>query len=154
MKKIIVALMAVSMIFAMFGCGDSESEATEPTASSAETTQNSTKQASLEKEIKTALVNNLGEGESIKDVVLTDGDLCIYIDFSKVDPSPLTLEDLAISRTSSVTDTILGLSQYESSWDTITVDFGDIGHITNSKKDIQTNEYGMSYFPSDDFKLE
>ncbi|MCI9316218.1 MAG: hypothetical protein HFI57_14815 [Lachnospiraceae bacterium] len=32
--------------------------------------------------------------ESIQDVVLKDGDLCVYVDFSNEDPSPLTLEEI------------------------------------------------------------
>ena len=91
--------------------------------------------------------------ESIQDVVLKDGDLCVYVDFSNADPSPLTLEDLALSRTSSITDAILELKDYDSLWETITVDFGEVGHITNNKTDIQTNGGGR-YFPGENFKLQ
>lgn len=91
--------------------------------------------------------------ESITDVVLQNSDLCVYVDFSEKDPAPLTLEDLALARTSSITDAILELKDYDSLWETITVDFGATGHITNSKENMETNGTGR-YFSADDFKLE
>lgn len=91
--------------------------------------------------------------EAITDVVLENGDLCVYVDFSKADPSPLTLEDLALSRTSSITDAVLELKDYDELWETITIDFGDVGHITNSKADMQNSGFGR-YFPAEDFKIE
>lgn len=91
--------------------------------------------------------------ESIQDVVLKDGDLCVYVDFSNTDPSPLTLEDLALSRNGSITDAILELKGYDSLWETITIDFGEVGYITNSKADMEDNGFGR-YFPSDNFILQ
>ena len=94
------------------------------------------------------------EDESITDVVLKDGDLCISVDLSKADPAPLTIEDLAISRTGSITDAILTLTDYDSQWNTITIDFGDIGKIVNKKGDVKENDFGGRYFPSENFTLE
>lgn len=91
--------------------------------------------------------------EAITDVVLENGDLCVYVDFSKADPSPLSLEDLALSRASSITDAILELKDYDELWETITVDFGNVGRITNSKTDMQNSGFGR-YFPAEDFKIE
>lgn len=91
--------------------------------------------------------------ETITDVVLENEDLCVYVDFSKAAPSPLTLEDLAWSRTSSITDAILELKDYDELWETITVDFGDTGHITNNKADMESNGIGR-YFPAENFKIE
>lgn len=105
-------------------------------------------------EVKTAIQGAISsKDESITDVVLQNSDLCVYIDFSEKDPAPLTLEDLALARTSSITDAILELKDYDSLWETITVDFGATGHITNSKENLETNGAGR-YFPADDFKLE
>ena len=100
--------------------------------------------------MKAAIDGDVGAGEAITDVKFEDGDLCVYVDFSKADPTPLTLEDLAESRTSSITDSILELTEYDDLWDTITVDFGSIGKITNGKSDIRDDGYGR-YF---DFDLE
>ena len=70
-----------------------------------------------------------------------------------MDPSPLTKEDVALARTSSITDDILTLTQYESLWDTITVDFGEVGHITNGKDDLQVGATGK-YFDAVNFVIE
>ena len=65
----------------------------------------------------------------------------------------VVLKDLALSRTGSITDAILELKDYDSLWETITVDFGEVGHITNNKADIQTG-MGGRYFPGENFKLQ
>lgn len=104
-------------------------------------------------EVNKVIAGAIGEDESITDVVLKNGDLCIMVDLSKANPEPLTIEDLAISRTGSITDAILNLTDYDSQWDTITVDFGDVGKITNSKENIEENKYGGRYFRSENFTL-
>ena len=78
----------------------------------------------------------------------------LWLDLSKADPSPLTIEDLAISRTSSITDAILELTDYDSQWNTITVDFGDVGKVVCDKDSIKENEAGGRYFPSENFTLK
>ena len=60
---------------------------------------------------------------------------------------------MAFSRTGSITDRILDLYEYDALWDTITIDFGDLGYIKNFQKDIRKNEYGMRYFPEENFEL-
>lgn len=93
------------------------------------------------------------DDEKITEVRLINKELRVYVDLSQADPSPLTLEDLAFSRTSSITDEILTLTEYENLWETIVIDFGELGNITNQKEDMIQNEYG-SYFSSENFKLE
>lgn len=105
------------------------------------------------KDVKINIEGDVGHGESITDMTLENRDLCVYVDLSGADPSPLTLEDLAISRTTSITDDILILREYDDLWDTITVDFGDIGKIVNHKSNIQTNAGGR-YFQSENWVLE
>lgn len=106
-------------------------------------------------EVKEVLPGAIGsENESITDVELKNGDLHIIVDLSNANPAPLTIEDLAISRTGSITDAILRLSNYDSQWETITVDFGNIGKIVCDKDSIQENEVGGRYFPSVNFILE
>lgn len=105
------------------------------------------------KEVKAAIQDQIGEGEAIKKVELKNKDLRIYVDLSKVDPAPFTLEMLAESRTSSITDAILELDEYDSLWNTITVDFGSIGSITNSKDNIETYQ-NQRYFAPENFELK
>lgn len=104
------------------------------------------------KDVKSAIQDDIGEGESIKDVTIENGNLYVYVDISNVDPTPLTMEDLALSRASSITDAILELTQYDNEWNTITIDFNDLGYIKNSKENILDNGYGR-YFPVEQFVL-
>ena len=138
------------------GKGDTPPTTTKPEGSQTpeNTTTDDVSADKFVEDVKTAIQGAISsKTESIQDVVLKDGDLCVYVDFSNADPSPLTLEDLALSRTGSITDAILELKDYDSLWETITVDFGEVGHITNNKADIQTG-MGGRYFPSENFKLE
>lgn len=105
------------------------------------------------KDVKTTVEGDVGEGESITDVTFENGALCVYVDFSQTDPAPLTFEDLAISRTETITEDILTLRQYDDLWETITVDFGEVGKITNIKSSMETNALGR-YFPSENYVLE
>lgn len=92
--------------------------------------------------------------EPITGVEYKDRELRIYVDFSQVTPEPLTMEDYAISRTSCITDSILAHKEYLYLWDSITVDFGDVGYIKNPKQNMESNEFGEFYFNSANFKLE
>ena len=105
--------------------------------------------------MKTAISGAIdSDNEAITDIALKDKDLCVTVDLSKADPSPLTIEDLAISRTSSITDAILELTGYDSQWNTITVDFGDVGKVVCDKDSIKENKAGGRYFPSENFTLK
>lgn len=105
-------------------------------------------------EIRSAISGSIGEGESFTDVSLSDGNVCIAVDLSKADTSILSVEDIAVSRASSITDAFLDISGFDDLWDTITIDFGDIGKITVGKDQVKTNEYGMRYFDESKFVLE
>lgn len=105
------------------------------------------------KDVKKVIQGSVGENETITDVIYENRDLCVYVDFSKADPTPITFEDLAISRTCSITDEILTLTQYFDLWDTVTVDFGDLGYIRNGKDNILDSEYGL-YFDIEKFELK
>lgn len=103
--------------------------------------------------VKTEIQKSVASDEKILSVSLNNKELLIKVDLSQSDPTPLTIEDLAITRTSSITDSILKLSEYYDLWDVIIVDFGAIGKISNNKDDIKSNGYG-NYFPSSGFILE
>lgn len=99
--------------------------------------------------ISRATQGSVGEGEAITNVSLINRDLCVVVDMSNANPSPFTIEELAASRTGSITDEILNFKEYDGLWDTITIDFGSVGKVVNKKEDIVENEYGMRYFPSE-----
>lgn len=103
--------------------------------------------------IQEAIKGQVGENEFIMGVTLENEDLHIGVDFSKVDPAPLTMKDLAILRTASITKKILEFAEYDDLWQTIIIDFKDLGYIKNNKQDIKDSEYGR-YFSEENFKLE
>ena len=104
-------------------------------------------------EVKEVIQGSVGQDEKIIEVKFEEKDLCVYVDFSNVDPSPITIEDLAFSRTSSITDSILELTQYNDLWETITVDFGEFGYVRNGKDNLENNGYG-DYFDYANFELK
>ena len=106
------------------------------------------------KEIRNKIQGSIASNEYLNNISLYDKELVIEIDLSQTDPSPLTIEELAISRTSSITDPILKLTEYYDLWEVITVDFGETGKISNNKDDIQENGYGGYYFPTSNFVLK
>lgn len=55
-------------------------------------------------EAKTVTQGSVGENEQITGIEYNNRDLRVYVDLSQATPDPLTYEDLAISRTSSITD--------------------------------------------------
>lgn len=152
----VIIVIILSAIFGTNGTKDNIEDGAKDAINSAEqqTEDDSTTDNFIEVVKNTIQGAISSEDESITDVVLQDGDLCISVDLSKVDPAPLTIEDLAISRTGSITDAILTLADYDSQWNTITIDFGDIGKIVNKKDDVKENDFGGRYFPSENFTLE
>ena len=148
----VIIVVILAAIFGNSGTNDSIKDETKDAINSTE--QQATSDEFVE-DVKTAISGAIdSDNEAITDIALKDKDLCVTVDLSKVDPSPLTIEDLAISRTSSITDAILELTGYDSQWNTITVDFGDVGKVVCDKDSIKENEAGGRYFPSENFTLK
>ncbi len=146
-------LLAVAVLFA--GCGSSGETADTQSTVQAEPETAEVTEAVITEEafvavLKDALAGAVGEGESIADVVLSNGDLRVVVDMSNADPAPLTLADLAWSRAGSITDAILEFEEYDVLWETVTLDFGEAGKVTCSISDVASNEYGR-YFPAELF---
>lgn len=121
-----------------------------------EPTQNPTDIVSTDKflqDVEEAVDGAIGS-ESIIEAKLETENLIISIDLSgaKV-PEGFTLEDIAESRASSITDSILELKEYDDLWESITIDFGNIGKVKAHKSDIQVEDYGR-FFPSESLKLQ
>jgi phenylpyruvate tautomerase PptA (4-oxalocrotonate tautomerase family) len=141
-----------------------EAVATQPSkpvesSTEAQTTAESTEDTESEKDafidqVTKAIQGGIGEGESITGVSLNDENVLITVDLSQVDPAPLTMEDLALSRVGSITDAFLEITDYDDLWTSVTIDFGsDIGKVTCYKDDIESNGYGR-YFPEEKYDLE
>lgn len=77
---------------------------------------------------------------TVTDITLENSNLCIYVD-TNANTTTLPIENWATIQAVSITDNILSLStQYDTLWDTITVDFGEAGKIINSKSDMDATE--------------
>ena len=134
----------------------SKETATESKATTESTENNDEKRtADFISQVTEKIQGGIGDGESITGVSLNDGNVLITVDLSQVDPAPLTMEDLALSRVGSITDDFLDITDYDDLWTSVTIDFGsDIGKVTCYKDDIEKNEYGMRYFPEEKYDTE
>lgn len=63
--------------------------------------------------VKTDIQGRVDSGETIQSVTLENRDLRISVDLSQSASSPVTVKELALSRTSSITDPILDLYEYD-----------------------------------------
>lgn len=85
-------------------------------------------------------IKGLIGNDSVTDITLENSNLCIYVD-TNANTTTLPIENWATLQAVSITDNILSLStQYDTLWDTITVDFGEAGKIINSKSDMDATE--------------
>lgn len=148
----VIIVVILAAIFGNTGAKDGVEDGAKDAINSTEQQATTVK---FVEDVKTAISGAIdSDNEVIADVALNDKDLCVTVDLSKANPEPLTMEDLAISRTSSITDAILELTDYDSQWNTITVDFGDVGKVVCDKDSIRENEAGGRYFPSENFTLK
>lgn len=85
-------------------------------------------------------IKGLIGNDSVTDITLENSNLCIYVD-TNANTTTMPIENWATLQAVSITDNILSLStQYDTLWDTITVDFGEAGKIINSKSDMDATE--------------
>ena len=73
-------------------------------------------------------------------------DLYIKDDLSKADLGVLPAKDFAETRVGSITDSVLELEdKYFNAWETVTVDFGDVGKATLDKSMVVNQGYGKFF---------
>lgn len=121
-------------------------EATTEENAASETASGEITEEEYLKQVNAAIDGEIGANESFTDVSLKNKVLTIVVDISKSNEGAnieLPLEEIALSRASSITDAILELDV--SLWDKVVVDFGDVGSVTKTKADIVESEYGK-YF--------
>lgn len=104
--------------------------------------------------VSEAVSGDVAEDEKISNIDFDGENLTVTVDLSNTDTSRLTADLVAESRTGSITDSILALDdKYYNTWNTVTVDFGDVGKITFDKSMVKDSGFGK-YFevPIDYFK--
>ena len=104
----------------------------------------------LVKAVTELLPDNMTDGAELKSVVIRDNkDLFIEVDLTHANDNSnikLPLDVVAETSVSQITDPILDLGdEYYNAWNTITLDFGDYGHVTFNKSDVAANAAGK-YF--------
>ena len=98
--------------------------------------------------------------EPITGVTLDGRDLRIAVDMSQSTlngyrDNESALAEMLRGKSDHYAEAVLALGgQYDELWDTITVDFGDLGRIVNRAEDIQTSDGGERYFPSWDYEIQ
>lgn len=103
-------------------------------------------QKKLADETKEKIIGCIGESEEITEVIIDDKNIIVEVELGD-NGMLLPIEELALSRYSSITDKLLE----DNFWNDITVDFEDIGTITMNSKQAKSNEYGK-YFDSLDIE--
>ena len=93
---------------------------------------------------------SVGKGEEITNVSLEGKSLIITVDVSGAD-GILPPREIALSRIASITDEILKLDDsYYNAWDTVTLDFGEVGTATLTKSMVKDQGYGKFFDFTDD----
>lgn len=96
--------------------------------------------------VKEAIDGSVGEKEKITDVKFDGTDLKVVVDLSEADTSILSAKEIAESRISSITDSILALEdKYYNTWETVTIDFGEEGKATLDKSMVKDQGYGKFF---------
>lgn len=156
MKKLSILLVLLLLLVA---CGDTEQSAKkedqvskETKAETTETTEGETKEV-VDEPTESALTNEniqeiieyagTGEGDELISAAIEGKELKAEI---KLAPDDMFSADLlAVTRYSQVSDELLN---YEG-WETLTVEYSEVGTISMNRLEAETNEMGMSYFPTE-----
>ena len=174
-RMLVVALFASLLALGMSACGSSSANSTSREASSAASSEtsitvssaasSSTPSSASTDAFITAVWEaidgdaSIEAGESITDVSFDDGKLVVKVDMGnsydgQEGSNGLTRAQLmALSRFSSITDDILDMTEYDSMWNAVTVDFGANGSVTKTKAEAKDSGLGR-YFDVKDSDLK
>lgn len=83
----------------------------------------------------------LGEGDSLTKLEVDDYEIKAVVKVGKHDLLTEAMKAAAVSI--AISDALLK----EEGWDTLTVEFTDVGTVIMSRKDAKENEFGGKYFP-------
>lgn len=146
-KELIVLAIATAVTVMSAGCGANTTGSTKATTTAktvAETTETASN-VDIVSKAKEVLPNALTPGIKISSVELKDKNLKVVADLSHYN-GQFPLGSVAEMGVSEITDALLSLDdEYYSVWDTMTIDFGDQGHITFDKSTVKDDGDGK-YF--------
>lgn len=145
MKKELIALAIATAVMSA-GCSNTASNSVEATTE-ASMSEVATEGASVDivEKAKEILPDYVTPGVEIANVELKDKKLYITVDLSKYN-GQFSLDAVAEAAVSEITDPILSLDEsYYKSWDTMTLNFGEQGHVTFDKSTVKDDGAGK-YF--------
>lgn len=145
MKKELIALAIATAVISA-GCSNTASNSVEATTE-ASMSEVATEGASVDivEKAKEILPDYVTPGVEIANVELKDKKLYITVDLSKYN-GQFSLDAVAEAAVSEITDPILSLDEsYYKSWDTMTLNFGEQGHVTFDKSTVKDDGAGK-YF--------
>ena len=145
MKKELIALAIAAAVMSA-GCSNTASNSVETTTETS-VSEVTTEGASVDivEKAKEILPDYVTPGVEIANVELKDKELYITVDLSKYS-GQFSLDAVAEAAVSEITDPILSLDEsYYNSWDTITLNFGEQGHVTFDKSTVKDDGAGK-YF--------
>lgn len=148
MKKELIALAIATAVMSA-GCSNTASNSVE-TTTEASMSEVATEGASVDivEKAKEILPDYVTPGVEIANVELKDKKLYITVDLSKYN-GQFSLDAVAEAAVSEITDPILSLDEsYYKSWDTMTLNFGEQGHVTFDKSTVKDDGAGK-YFSYD-----
>ena len=145
MKKELIAL-AIATAVMLAGCGASATTSTEATTAAEATA--ATSNVDIVSKAKEILPDALTPGIEISSVELKDRNLYIAANLNNYS-GQFALEAVAEAGVTEISDALLSLDdEYYSTWDTMTIDFGDQGHVTFDKSTVKDDGAGK-YFSYD-----
>lgn len=153
---IIVAIVCLCVGFIIGFLGKDTGNIQENTEIGQNTEQTVTTEEQFMNDVKTTLQNYLDTNspdEKLNDVYFSNGKLWVCMDMSSADTSMISIEHLAIHETASFTDLILELNEYTDLWNTIIIDFGEVGFTNLNKELLEEKSTGGYYFPLQDIPL-
>nr|DAI40114.1 MAG TPA: lipoprotein [Caudoviricetes sp.] len=145
MKKELIALAIATAVMSA-GCGASATTSTEATTAAEATA--ATSNVDIVSKAKEILPDALTPGIEISSVELKDRNLYIAANLNNYS-GQFALEAVAEAGVTEISDALLSLDdEYYSTWDTMTIDFGDQGHVTFDKSTVKDDGAGK-YFSYD-----
>lgn len=149
--KVLILVLSCTLVFTiLIGCSSSEKSTKEKTKSNDKSKILIKNVESKEKDtsdngIKQNISGNLGQGEMLQDMSVKDKEIDLKINLGN-ETNGITMEDLAKSRYSSLTDYLLDTGKY----DIITVDFVNVGKINMNISEAVSKKIAgkeQKYFP-------
>ena len=114
---------------------------------STEPSTNSNVNTDIYQDLYNEMAKKLESGERLISVSNANRNIQINTDISNADTSVRPYSYIIDDVVGMLTDVLLKYPKYDDLWDTVTVDFGEFGSVTNNKSSIAENDFGRYFEP-------